>query len=245
MKELLAKPKAWLVISILGVLVILLLGWFLLISTQLSNVSTLQEETETAQMQTQTLRAREAALTKQLADLPALEAELARLYEQLPNDADVADLVRQIDAANQTAGVRVVDFTVDPPTALTLPEAVASPQAETEAEGSGGAADGAAPAAQPPAAEPELSYSTVSISLDPAPFAAAIAYLNTLENLDRAFLITSADITAEEGGNVILQLTGRIYVRPPTPEEEQQAENDASPQPSPTATPSPGTSQAQ
>lgn len=237
MKDALAKPKAWLIVAIVGILVILLLGWFLLVSPQLSNVSTLTAETETAQMQTQTLRAREAALTKQKEELPALEARLRELYELLPNDAEVADLIRQIETANQAAQMRVLDFTVDPPAAVTLPEALTAPPAGATdadgapaAEGEDAAAGDAAAAAPAGPAEPALSYSTVSMSLDAAPFGQVINYLNSLENLDRAFLITSANITNADAGRVTLQLTGRIYIRPPTAEEQAAAAAEEEPQ---------------
>jgi len=241
MNELLGKPKAWAIIAALTVLVIALLGWFLLISPQLSNVATLQAETETAQTQTQTLRAREAALTRQLDELPALRAKLADLYAQLPSESDVADLVRQIDAANQASGIRVLEFTVDPPAAVTLPEAAAAatpPPADDAGTGDATAEEATPTPAEP--AGPELDYSTVSISLDAAPFGQVIAYLNAIENLDRALLLNSVEIADAGDGNVTLQVTGRIYTRPLTPAEEQAqtAGTDATTA-QPSASPSP------
>lgn len=247
MKELLGKPRAWLVLSILGALLILLLGWMLLISPQLSKAATLQAETVAAQDQTTALRAKEAALKKQAEQLPALEAELRDLYEKLPNEAGVEDLIRQIDTINRTTGMTVVDFSVDPPAPVTLPEAAAAaapaPEAAGEEAAGGEAAAGDAAAAAPAAPAALLSYSTVSLTLKSAGFNQAVAYLTSLENLDRAFLITNVDVASDAGdgttaGGVSLNLTGRIYVRPPTA-EEQQAAADASASASPAASASP------
>ncbi|MDQ1247179.1 MAG: hypothetical protein QG597_1549, partial [Actinomycetota bacterium] len=98
-----------------------------------------------------------------------------------------------------------------------------------------------------PAPAALLSYSTVTLSLKNSSFNQAVSYLNSLENLDRAFLITNVDIVSggAEGaapGSVTLNLNGRIYVRPPTADEEKAAADasaaaSASPEASPSATP--------
>lgn len=260
MKELLGKPRAWLVLSIFGALLIALLGWMLLISPQLSNASTLQQETADAQQQTATLRAKQAALEKQREELPAMEAELAALYEKLPTEAGVDTLIGQIDQISRANGITVVEFTVDPPVPVALPEAAAAavptPAATGEAPSSadGGAApDAAAGGAGAAAATPEapLSYSTLSMSLKNAPFDRVVSYLDSLENLDRAVLLTNVDVVNEaaEGaaaGSVQLTINGRIYTRPPT-EAEAQASASANPTngANPTSSPSPSPTRSQ
>jgi hypothetical protein len=245
MKELLNKPRAWLLVSILGALLIVLLGWLLLVSPQMSKASTLQAETVAAQDQTTALRAKEAALKKQAEQLPAMEAELRTLYEKLPNEAGVDALIKQIDEINRSTSMTVTEFSVDPPAPVALPEAAAAAPAPEATGGEAATGDEAAAAAAAAAAAPApaalLSYSTVTLALKPASFNQAVSYLNSLENLDRAFLITNVDVVSDAGdgttaGGVTLNLTGRIYVRPPTAEEEQAAA-EASASASPSATP--------
>lgn len=252
MKELLGKPRAWLVLSIVGALLIALLGWLLLISPQLSSASTLQQETADAQQQTATLRAKQAALEKQREQLPAMEAELAALYEKLPTEAGVDALIQEIDQISRANGMTVVEFTVDPPVPVALPEAAAAAAPTAEASGEapssaeGGAADDDASGRAGAAAAPEaaLSYSTLSMSLKNAPFDRVVSYLDSLENLDRAVLLTTVDVVNEaaEGsaaGTVQLTINGRIYTRPPT---EAEAAASASANPTGSASPSPTTS---
>lgn len=247
MKELLGKPRAWLGIAILATVLILALGWLLLVSPQMSKASTLQEEAQSASDQALTLQGKASSLRKQAEKLPEMEAELKTLYQKLPDKAGVNDLIRQIDAANQASGMTVQSFSVDPPAPLAMPEvAAAAEAAAAPAEGASSAAAGEDAAAAPKAAaKPEalISYSTVSLDMKEGTFGQVVTYLDKLEGLDRALLITNVDINngggeAGASGTVSLTLNARIYMRPPT------EGSSASPSASPTggATPSPSAS---
>ncbi|MDX6224923.1 MAG: hypothetical protein QOE64_1299 [Frankiales bacterium] len=109
------KLKQYVVFTVLGCLVVLAAGWFLLVSPKRSDAAGLrttaaQVDSQNAQLQTQlqVLKAQAKALPKQ-------QAALAAVAAKIPDNPALPALVRSLTVAAQSAGVELVSMTPSAP----------------------------------------------------------------------------------------------------------------------------------
>jgi hypothetical protein len=95
-----------LLLTTLGLLVVLLLGWFLLVSPQRSKAASLDGQIGDTSGQ---LAATDAFLHSPAAHQSV--AELRRLRVALPDDAQMSQIVRQLAWASRRSGVRITSLT--------------------------------------------------------------------------------------------------------------------------------------
>lgn len=241
MSRLFKTTKGWFAVGIVGALVLLALGWFLLISPQRSQIASINSEVATTEQQTQALIAKANALREQAAELVQMQASLQALSSKLPDQAGVDTLIRQIDAANQASGLQIQSFSVSPPQPLEIAGAEAAAAAPAPAAATGGEtgdtaaaeseAAGAAAAAE--ALATSLEYIPVTIEFTQGSYATYLSYLNQLENLSRALLVTSVTLSGE-GEELSMSIQAQIFVRPGAGGEAAASPSAAA---SPAATP--------
>jgi Tfp pilus assembly protein PilO len=193
--------------------VIVLLGWFLVISPNRGRAAAASEELSQIQEKTASLQQKAASLKTQSEELDAKRNELQALSEKLPDDAGVAQILNQISSASARAGVTVNSFTPGAPTPLSA--GVPAAPATTGTEGVEGETAAATPA---PTAAPvsKLSYVPVTIAVEGTPSQVS-AFVTNLENITRAMLITNLDLTSsagEQGSTLSANIQGRIFMRP-------------------------------
>jgi len=242
-KNLLAGARAWTVLAAVLALVILVGGWFLLVSPQFSNAAAIKADEQEALDQASMLQQKALSLRKQAEQLPQLQAELARLTAQLPDEAQEAELIRQIAAANVASGMVIESFSAPPLTPIAAAQA-----AEPAAESTEGAVSSSA-AAAPKAKFGSLLSTQVQIVLAKGSTAQVIDYLNKIENLSRALILTNVVLSYEGGGDgssaspaavagtsYRLEVMGTIFARPSTPSASASAAPSGGP--GATATPS-------
>lgn len=226
----LRSSKTWLALGVLGAILILIIGWMFVISPRFNQASSIREEAATAETSAQQLQARAARLQQQYQQLPQLQAQLASLEGLIPDQAGVEKLIQQIEQVNRTSGLQLQAFSITNPVPLT-PDAGASggtaatPPGGDAAAGATDSADAGAQtdpgtaaaqaAGQAAAASTLASLSYIPVTLDVQGgngFPSFLAYLDALEALNRAFLITNVSITGGEAPSMSLQ--GQIFVRP-------------------------------
>lgn len=136
--------RVWLAGGAAAGVVISALAWFMVVSPELSNASSLDEQTLTAQTQNVTLQSKIHRLQADNSNMDALVASLRQARTALPVDTGLADFTRQLSGYAAEYGVAISGITAGEPTALTstAPAAAAAPAAgsTTTTPGAGAAA---------------------------------------------------------------------------------------------------------
>ena len=240
MSSRLTTPRSWTIVGIFGALIVLLLGWFLLVSPQQSKASSTSMEAAEVQGTAEGLQVKANNLKKQAVDLPQKQQELAALSQRLPDNAGVAEIIRQITAAAARSGVTLQEFTPSDPQPLEPPAKSSGSGADSgaaTAEPSPSNNDGGGAAPKTSAAPASgLRYVTLTIAAAGNP-AQISSFIKELESITRALLMTDLEVSQANGsqanvsdGGLNVTVDGRIFMRP-----EEKAADSASP----SATPSP------
>ncbi|MCW2570472.1 MAG: hypothetical protein JWO88_530, partial [Frankiales bacterium] len=119
------KLKQYTVFTVLGCLVVLAAGWFLLVSPKRSHAAELRttaaaQVTANSQLETQL-----AVLKAQAKDLPKQQAKLAKVAAKIPDNPALPAMVRALTTAATAAGVELVSMTPGTPAAVTAAPAAA------------------------------------------------------------------------------------------------------------------------
>lgn len=223
-----AAPKRgpWIAGAVVVSLLIGGAGWTLGISPQLEVAKTAREDAETARAQNAIHAQRLAILEEQFAELDTYKAELAGLRTQIPADDGVREMLTQIEASAEAAGIFKVGSTFGLPTRFVErdpvppvdPALAAAAPAETTAPAEGAAAPGTAetpaPAATPaptdPAAPVEAAPagpSTSGVVVIPVDitvlgsFPATVAFIREMQkDTGRLFLVTGYRVVGQKPG---------------------------------------------
>ena len=104
----------WQLGGAVGFVVILLLGWFLLVSPRYDTVATNDRLRADVERQNTALESAIAKISS--VDVGALEDQVAVLQQLVPEGAQEPEMIRQLDAAATAAGVIFTQSTFDAPT---------------------------------------------------------------------------------------------------------------------------------
>jgi hypothetical protein len=201
---------------------IIVVGYFFLISPQRAQTSSVQEQVDSARLQGLSLQTRITTLTSQTRRMATYKKELRAAQQALPSGDDLnatPDLLRSLQAIGAATSTSVSSLTVGTPAALTAPVAPAatSPTAAASSTSSAAtAATGAAPAA---------ALYTVAITADVSGSTSGLtAFLTRLQTRQpRAVLVTGVTLGAHAAsgaagsGRSSLTLTMTAFVRPGPP----------------------------
>jgi hypothetical protein len=195
--------KRWVALSVTGCLAIMAAGWFLLVAPQRAEAEELRVAAQAQNDLNATLRTRLQALAAQARDLPAQQATLAEIAQQIPADAGLPDLVRALENNARAHRVDLVDISPGLPAPL------------------------AAPAATPtgvPAPAGGLSVVTLTLNVV-GPYFSLQQFLGGLEGLTRATRVTgltlapgTSPLTAaaarsvQDGRTLNAVITAQVYV---------------------------------
>ena len=175
---------------------VLVAGWFLLISPTKAHVSDLQTQT-TTQTQTNTgLQTQIAQLKLQNKALPRQEAKLAKIRQHLPATPALPNYVRTLTKIAHDSGVKLVAVAPTPPVVVTAqaPAPVATPSAS--ASSADGAATEVAPAA-PIAVPTGLKQIPVTVTVSGG-YYNIVRFLNKVEGLKRSMLVYGINIVPDD-----------------------------------------------
>ena len=112
------SPRARLILVVAGILVVLLLAYFLLIRPRQSELADVRAQTNAARDETSQLETELARLEALQDNAPELEADLTRIRKLVPppsEDGDVATFIFQVQQAANQAGVGFVQITPEFP----------------------------------------------------------------------------------------------------------------------------------
>lgn len=207
----------WLLIGGIGSVLLLLIGYFLIISPARGQLDELTTATADQEARNQQLSANLAQLKQQVAEVPAKIKEIEAVQAKMPAEMEQPALVRSLERAAATAGVSLTNISASTPTAI---------------EGAPGNLELV-----------ELPYTMNATGA----YSQLKTFVSELERLERAFLLTTLTVAggSEDVGALTLDLSGRFFslenleVTPPT--NLPAAEPAPAPNPQDTPTPAPST----
>ncbi|MBC7373990.1 MAG: type 4a pilus biogenesis protein PilO [Frankiales bacterium] len=186
------KIKQYVTLAVLGAVVILAAGWFLLVSPKQGEATDLQAQADSQVSANAVLATQLQALKVQAKDLPKKQAELARVAAKIPDNPSLPALIRALTAASTKAGVEFVSVTPGPPAALT-PAVGAAPVAPV-----------APGAAVVPSAGSAGGLAAIPVTLNVVgDYFEVEQFLAELENLPRALRVSN--LTLAPGAGPVVQ----------------------------------------
>jgi Tfp pilus assembly protein PilO len=186
---------------------VLAVSWLFLVSPRRTEAAELRDANVATQTQNDLLEVKIAQLRAQFARLPESQAELADILTQMPADAGVPRLVRDLDAMAKSTGVTLTTVTPGAAQPLTMVEAAtpagtaASPAtAATGAAGSAGAGTGVggSPAAGSGSAAQAGTVVAIPVTVVlSGDYFETVAFLKQLQTqMPRAFLVSTVQMAA-------------------------------------------------
>src|SRR3954453_21945429 len=123
------KLKQYVIFTVLGCLLVLAGGYFLLVSPKRSSAADLRTQAATQTTTNQQLEGQLEVLKAQAKELPKQQAKLAAVAAKIPDNPALPAMVRALTTASQSAGVELVSMTPGTPAALAAAPAVSTPTA--------------------------------------------------------------------------------------------------------------------
>ena len=215
------KLKQYVIFTVLGCLVVLAAGWFVLVSPKRSDAADLRNTAAQVASQNSQLQTQLTILKAQAKALPKQQANLAAVAAKIPDNPALPALVRSLTAAATSAGIELVSVTPGVPT---LPAAAAPAAAPLPA--SAAAAASAASAGQ-------LSQIPLSLSVVGGYFEVE-QFISNLEGLQRSMRVTGLSLSpgtnpmkpaaagstqSDDGKSLTTTITAQVFMaanRPPT-----------------------------
>ena len=179
------KTKQTLAIALVAVLAVVAGGWFLLISPQRANVTSLNAQTTTQEDANTSLQSKITALKAELVQLPEAKAQLEAVARRLPPDLAEVSLLQSLSKSAKDANIDLQAITPGNPTAVTATAAVATIAPTTSAGGT----TAAVPAAAPAASAGTLYSVPLSLTVAGDYFDLEM-FVHNLEGMQRALLVT-------------------------------------------------------
>jgi Tfp pilus assembly protein PilO len=180
------RTRKWVSGTVVLVLLVLVAGWFLLVSPKKADASNLQATALTQQGTNDGLRAKVAQLKAQDAAKPQQEAKLALFRQQVPENPAEAALVRKLSALSKQSGVEFESLLVVDPAGLNVPSAPAAGH------------------------DTVLEQITLSMTIQGSYYSGE-RFLNLLEGLKRVTLVTGLVVDATANASVGQPLDPSIH----------------------------------
>jgi len=222
--------RIWVGVSVVLMIAIILMGWFLGISPRLGEMAANAVQLQGIEAQNKTYEAELARLKAENEKLPEYEKELLKLQRSLPYENDLSTFLGIVHQLDVKSGVLLINF---------------------------GAVD-AVPFTQDPGAAELPHPEFVAQSVDPEEFVAievsmtvrgsqagVLDFVNLLQLHERRFLVTGLNIiTEDKGATYNGTVTGYLYVLidPSRPVGEKEEVDEEEPEPAPSASPTPSSS---
>jgi Tfp pilus assembly protein PilO len=219
--------RLWMISGGLVAFILLLIGYFFVISPERSKTASVKSDVATAQEQNHVLAARIGALRQQSKNMATYAAELTQARLALPSTSGIPDFLRALQSLGNATQTELTALSVAPPTIVqaqqpttTEPTSSATPSATASSSVAGTTTGaGALPALAQLYALPISATVTGSSQ-------GLIKFLDQLQAVQpRAVLITQITEGAAQGttgpvkNQMSLQLTMDAFVSPSSPSE--------------------------
>ncbi|MEO8263759.1 MAG: hypothetical protein ABI566_14415 [Pseudolysinimonas sp.] len=214
--------------SILVMLIIPVIGWFLVAQPQLAAASLADQQRADMDVQIQASTAVVAQLKADSAKLPDLNDDLNKLRTSIPAGVDSSGYIDGLDALAQLSHVLITKLTVGDPTAYVPavpPVDPAAAAAVAEAAETAGPDGATPPPVAPVVTDPAIvtnplidstSLVAIPVTVDvTGPFESVLAFVDGLQSSPRLFLVTKLNTSVVAGTSDFTgSVTGVIYAIP-------------------------------
>ncbi|MCW2773503.1 MAG: hypothetical protein JWN91_1829 [Nocardioides sp.] len=202
----LSTPTATKIAGSLALLVVVGLGWTFVVGPETSALSEARDDVTAIRDQNSVLAGELAELERQRNSLAETRQTARKLAVKFPPTADQPGLFEEVTTAAIDAGIGAQGVTNLTPTPPVIGPATATPDAAAQP-------DAAAPADAAPGAA--LARQTVTVAVT-GTYAQTESLLENLENMPRAYLITTVSLTGDGvDGAYTTTITGDMFVMPP------------------------------
>ena len=210
--------RLWLAGGTAAGLVVSALAWFMVVSPELSNASSLDEQTLASQTQNLSLQSKIHRLQADNSNMDALVASLQQARSALPVDTGLAEYTRQLSGYATEYGVTISGITAGDPAALTSGPPAAPPAAADSTAGATAATKPAAGATATPAGQTYALPLTVVVKGAPVN---DLRFLAAVQGPGkRAALVSGTQLTgdtAKRGGTMQLTIQMQLFTTPQAP----------------------------
>jgi Tfp pilus assembly protein PilO len=129
------KTRAWIAGATTLGLLLSVASWFLLISPQRSEAAGLREQATSQRTSNEQIKMKTKQLQAQFASLPARQAQLDEIRQQMPDNPALPSLVRSLSEHAKSSGVDLVSIAPTTPAPLVAAPAAGAPAAAAAATG--------------------------------------------------------------------------------------------------------------
>jgi Tfp pilus assembly protein PilO len=215
----------------LGIVVVLLLGWFFGVSPILEQVNAANVQTDNLHSANSASAARLTNLKKQYENIGPLQEKLAKLQESIPVDADISGFLAEINTLSAAAGVTLTNLTVNDAAEYVAPGSAVAPVTPDPTATAAAPAPGATPAPVTPNPSTGLVAIPIKVIVS-GPYPNVMAFMGALQTGTRLLYATKLTVLASTTDPSFSgQIEGNIYALPLPP--------GVTPLPAPTSTPTP------
>ena len=212
------KTRTWSLGTTAVCVLLAVAAWFLLISPTRSEAASLRDQKVQQDQANDQTRMSIKQLKAQYAELPAKQAELAVIKQQMPDNPALPTLIRNLTTMAKAAGVTLVSVAPAPPVTYNgTTGATGTPQAKPAAT----AATPSAGAAAAPSGMVQASIATTIVVK--GDYSEATLFLQKVQaQMRRAFLVNTLQLAPDAGsgtaasstpkGNVQMTITGQVFV---------------------------------
>lgn len=229
-----ATSRIWTLATVLVMILVVALGWFLGISPKLADAARFDTERRSVEAQNDVARATIAQLEADFENIDELREQIEQLRTEFPTDAAYDTAVEELLTTLLSAGLTLQNVAINEPaptTAATLAEGETPPEPEIDG-------DGVLPSGS-------LLRISVSVTVN-GPFASALAFIEALQTSPRFSIVARGDFSggAVEGGGattfdlILYAVSGDEL--PAVDQSEPEPEPEETAAPAPSGSPEPG-----
>lgn len=207
----LKTASATIALGVAGLLVMAIGAWVMLVGPIVGEIGAAGEARTQAQDANDNLQLQLTSLGRQAADLPQTNRVADRVEEIWPPTADQPGFFEQVAEAADVAGIRPANVTALSPGVPVIVERDASGMPVKPNAAVDPAAD---PAAAPVSDTRRVAVQAVTISVT-GTYDELSNLLENLEEMPRAMLIGSVELTASDEDGLTMTIGGSTFVAPP------------------------------
>jgi type IV pilus assembly protein PilO len=179
------KMRQWSILTAVGVVAVMVAGWFLLVSPQRSHAADVRTQASAQESANASLKSRVDQLEQQKKGLPAQTAKLKKFDAQVPDNPELPALIRQLSAAAKGSGVELVSLAPGQPALVTATSTTTTGVTTSASTTTSSSATGTTPAA--PAASP-LAAIPLTVNVQGGYYNIE-SFFRAVEHLTRAMLV--------------------------------------------------------
>lgn len=194
------KARTTIVVAVLALVGLTAAAWFAVLGPRIARVSELQAEQAQWEATSLQLQNRVNMLTSLQEDALTVAANAQQLFERMPKQAELPSVLEDIARAATASGIAPSHITSITPS---VPEPVTDQNSR----------DDASTLKQARAAQIDYARMRIDIAVV-GTRAQVLDFIDALEHLERAFVITSTDVStdAEGGGELRASVSGTMFV---------------------------------